>query len=110
MIAIQNRQQLHLYCRKFYTYISVISAINQEQMACATFLLLYKFNKRIDSLSLFLFQLQIKTFNFFFSLRKNPVHFGEYCHPGDPDYRSGSDEDEDGDDKPECEYGTGCYR
>nr|XP_054758567.1 aprataxin and PNK-like factor [Lytechinus pictus] len=34
--------------------------------------------------------------------RKNPVHFGAYCHPGDPDYRSEGDEDE--------EYGTSCLR
>ncbi|XP_071512087.1 uncharacterized protein [Diadema antillarum] len=42
--------------------------------------------------------------------RKNPVHFAEYCHPGDPDYDVNSEEDDDGDDRLECEYGTSCYR
>lgn len=48
--------------------------------------------------------------------RKNPAHLKEFCHPGDPEYNSNS-EDEDGvddggvdDDRPECEYGTSCYR
>ncbi|XP_049946167.1 aprataxin and PNK-like factor [Schistocerca serialis cubense] len=32
--------------------------------------------------------------------RKNPQHFAEFSHPGDPDYK---------DDRPECRYGTECY-
>lgn len=43
--------------------------------------------------------------------RKNPVHFQEFSHPGDSDYRvGGSQEDDDDDDRPECPYGTDCYR
>uniref|UniRef100_A0A1A8PZC6 Aprataxin and PNKP like factor n=1 Tax=Nothobranchius pienaari TaxID=704102 RepID=A0A1A8PZC6_9TELE len=34
--------------------------------------------------------------------RKNPVHFQECSHPGDPDYEE--------EDRPECPYGTDCYR
>uniref|UniRef100_A0A8C4N3E2 PBZ-type domain-containing protein n=1 Tax=Eptatretus burgeri TaxID=7764 RepID=A0A8C4N3E2_EPTBU len=40
--------------------------------------------------------------------RKNPVHFAECSHPGDPDY-----EEEDAkpqENQPECPYGTACYR
>ncbi|XP_053568090.1 aprataxin and PNK-like factor isoform X2 [Bombina bombina] len=43
--------------------------------------------------------------------RKNPVHFQEFCHPGDSDYceaENGSQDDSD--DRPECPYGTDCYR
>ncbi|XP_069624841.1 aprataxin and PNK-like factor isoform X1 [Ranitomeya imitator] len=43
--------------------------------------------------------------------RKNPVHFQEFSHPGDSDYRdveNGSQDDND--DRPECPYGTDCYR
>ncbi|XP_077342065.1 aprataxin and PNK-like factor isoform X2 [Lithobates pipiens] len=40
--------------------------------------------------------------------RKNPVHFQEFSHPGDSDYR-GSQQD-DYDDRLECPYGTDCYR
>ena len=46
-----------------------------------------------------------------FFLRKNQEHFKDFCHPGDPDYNSNpEDEDDDGDDRPECEFGTSCYR
>ncbi len=38
--------------------------------------------------------------------RKNPSHFQECSHPGDGDYE---EEDAD-DDRPECPYGTHCYR
>uniref|UniRef100_A0A1A7Z7B3 Aprataxin and PNKP like factor n=1 Tax=Iconisemion striatum TaxID=60296 RepID=A0A1A7Z7B3_9TELE len=34
--------------------------------------------------------------------RKNPVHFQECSHPGDPEYEE--------EDRPECPYGTDCYR
>uniref|UniRef100_A0A1A8UVI4 Aprataxin and PNKP like factor n=1 Tax=Nothobranchius furzeri TaxID=105023 RepID=A0A1A8UVI4_NOTFU len=34
--------------------------------------------------------------------RKNPVHFQECSHPGDPDFEE--------EDRPECPYGTDCYR
>ncbi|XP_068178548.1 aprataxin and PNK-like factor isoform X2 [Antennarius striatus] len=40
--------------------------------------------------------------------RKNPLHFQESSHPGDPDYEE--EEEEDDDDRPECPYGNGCYR
>lgn len=39
--------------------------------------------------------------------RVNPVHKDEFSHPGDQDFVSA---EEDNDDKPECEYGTSCYR
>jgi len=52
--------------------------------------------------------------------RKNPVHFKEYSHT---DKDSKADDDDDGDDddddealgdgsddRPECPYGTSCYR
>ncbi len=43
--------------------------------------------------------------------RKNPQHRLEEAHPGDDDYKSDDDEDDDVDDKrPECEYGVNCYR
>ncbi|XP_017259727.1 aprataxin and PNK-like factor isoform X1 [Kryptolebias marmoratus] len=35
--------------------------------------------------------------------RKNPLHFQENSHPGDPDHQ----EEEE---RPECPYGTDCYR
>ena len=38
--------------------------------------------------------------------RKNPVHFKEYSHDDEND----ADEDENGEDRPECQYGTSCYR
>ncbi|XP_072437633.1 aprataxin and PNK-like factor [Chiloscyllium punctatum] len=41
--------------------------------------------------------------------RKNPLHFQELSHPGDPDYEELAGEEED-DDKPECPFGTACYR
>ncbi|MGH0131425.1 UNVERIFIED_CONTAM: hypothetical protein FKN15_054057, partial [Acipenser sinensis] len=43
--------------------------------------------------------------------RKNPMHFQEFSHPGDSDYQEdkASDEDES-DNRPECPYGTDCYR
>lgn len=49
----------------------------------------------------------------FYYCRKNPAHFKEYSHP------SKNDDDEEGgeaaaadsdDDRPECPYGTSCYR
>lgn len=39
--------------------------------------------------------------------RKNPLHFQECSHPGDTDYE---DEEEEEADRPECPYGTDCYR
>jgi len=39
--------------------------------------------------------------------RVNPVHREEYSHPGDSDFNSTED---DNNDKPECRYGTSCYR
>lgn len=39
--------------------------------------------------------------------RNNAAHFREFSHPGDSDYSS---TDEDNDDRLECEYGTRCYR
>lgn len=41
--------------------------------------------------------------------RKNPAHFQECSHPGDSDYEEEEAEDAD-DDRPECPYGTHCYR
>lgn len=49
----------------------------------------------------------------FYYCRKNPAHFKEYSHPNKDD-----DDEEDGeaaaadsdDDRPECPYGTSCYR
>jgi len=40
--------------------------------------------------------------------RKNPLHFQECSHPGDSDYEE--EEEEADDDRPECPYGTHCYR
>ncbi|KAF0036961.1 hypothetical protein F2P81_009835 [Scophthalmus maximus] len=40
--------------------------------------------------------------------RKNPLHFQECSHPGDPDHEEEDKEDEE--DRPECPYGTDCYR
>lgn len=45
----------------------------------------------------------------FFSSRKNPIHFQECSHPGDMDYEE-EDEETDEADRPECPYGTDCYR
>lgn len=39
--------------------------------------------------------------------RKNPVHFQESSHPGDADYKEEEPEDVE---RPECPYGTDCYR
>ncbi|XP_066450936.1 aprataxin and PNK-like factor [Eleutherodactylus coqui] len=48
---------------------------------------------------------------FFSFSRKNPVHFQEFSHPGDADYRNvGDGSQDDDDDRPECPYGTDCYR
>merc|ERR1712058_18981 len=45
---------------------------------------------------------------------KNPIHRQEASHPGDDDYKDVNKEDknddDDDDDKPECEFGTDCYR
>lgn len=38
--------------------------------------------------------------------RKNPIHFQESSHPGDSDYEEQQEEE----DRPECPYGTDCYR
>lgn len=38
--------------------------------------------------------------------RKNPVHFQEYSHDNE-DNDKNYDNDED---RPECQYGTSCYR
>lgn len=40
--------------------------------------------------------------------RKNPAHFQECSHPGDADYKE-EEEPEDAE-RPECPYGTDCYR
>ncbi|KAM9314535.1 aprataxin and PNK-like factor isoform 2-T2 [Pholidichthys leucotaenia] len=42
--------------------------------------------------------------------RKNPLHFQECSHPGDPDYQEQQEEEEEEEEKPECPYGTNCYR
>ena len=43
--------------------------------------------------------------------RKNPIHFQECCHPGDTDYEEEEEEEEEEEaDRPECPYGTDCYR
>jgi len=41
--------------------------------------------------------------------RKNPIHFKEEAHPGDPDFKD-PDEAASDDERPECEFGTNCYR
>lgn len=40
--------------------------------------------------------------------RKNPAHFQESSHPGDTDYEEEEETQEE--DRPECPYGTDCYR
>lgn len=50
---------------------------------------------------------------FFFSslCRKNPLHFQECSHPGDTDYEEEEPEEEgEESERPECPYGTDCYR
>ncbi|XP_062912195.1 aprataxin and PNK-like factor [Mobula hypostoma] len=42
--------------------------------------------------------------------RKNPLHFQEFSHPGDPDYEDPLGGGEVDDDRPECPFGTACYR
>ena len=45
--------------------------------------------------------------------RRNPEHFQEEAHPGDPDYKDPMTEEEEAkeaDGRPECEYGADCYR
>lgn len=43
--------------------------------------------------------------------RKNPLHFQECSHPGDTDYEEEEEEEETQEaDRPECPYGTDCYR
>ncbi|KAJ7409779.1 aprataxin and PNK-like factor [Willisornis vidua] len=43
--------------------------------------------------------------------RKNPVHFQQFSHPNDDDYRDTEMVTHDSDDnRPECPYGTACYR
>lgn len=39
--------------------------------------------------------------------RKNPAHFQECSHPGDADYKEEEPEEAE---RPECPYGTDCYR
>ncbi|KAM8842000.1 aprataxin and PNK-like factor [Synchiropus picturatus] len=41
--------------------------------------------------------------------RKNPAHFQECSHPGDPDFQE-EEEEVDEAQLPECPYGTDCYR
>lgn len=43
---------------------------------------------------------------------KNPVHFNDYCHPGDETYDELMKEDlsDEDDDRPDCQYGTACLR
>uniref|UniRef100_UPI00358F74A7 aprataxin and PNK-like factor isoform X2 n=1 Tax=Myxine glutinosa TaxID=7769 RepID=UPI00358F74A7 len=40
--------------------------------------------------------------------RKNPVHFTECSHPGDPDYKKEDAKPQNN--QPQCPYGTACYR
>ena len=43
--------------------------------------------------------------------RRNPVHFQEYSHDNKNNDSDGDDDDGGGDDnRPECQYGTSCYR
>ncbi|NXK61976.1 APLF factor, partial [Sylvietta virens] len=43
--------------------------------------------------------------------RKNPIHFQQFSHPNDDDYRDMEVVAQDGNDnRPECPYGTACYR
>ncbi|NXP39464.1 APLF factor, partial [Leiothrix lutea] len=43
--------------------------------------------------------------------RKNPLHFQQFSHPGDDDYRDMEGVAQgDSDNRPECPYGTACYR
>ncbi|XP_044310399.1 aprataxin and PNK-like factor isoform X4 [Varanus komodoensis] len=43
--------------------------------------------------------------------RKNPIHLQEFSHPGDSDYCDTETLSQiDNDNRPECPYGTACYR
>ncbi|XP_007476784.1 aprataxin and PNK-like factor isoform X2 [Monodelphis domestica] len=43
--------------------------------------------------------------------RKNPIHFQQFSHPSDGDYRDTQVMNQDEvDNRPECPYGTSCYR
>lgn len=43
--------------------------------------------------------------------RKNPLHFQECSHPGDTDHEEEEpEEEEEESERPECPYGTDCYR
>ncbi|NWS46905.1 APLF factor, partial [Probosciger aterrimus] len=43
--------------------------------------------------------------------RKNPIHFQQFSHPNDDDYyETESIAQDDNDNRPECPYGTACYR
>ncbi|KAF2975037.1 hypothetical protein EK904_006965, partial [Melospiza melodia maxima] len=43
--------------------------------------------------------------------RKNPIHFQQFSHPNDDDYHNMEMVAQDDDDsRPECPYGTACYR
>ncbi|XP_009981530.1 PREDICTED: aprataxin and PNK-like factor [Tauraco erythrolophus] len=43
--------------------------------------------------------------------RKNPIHFQQFSHPHDDDYHETETVTQDNDDdRPECPYGTACYR
>ncbi|XP_043916079.1 aprataxin and PNK-like factor [Protopterus annectens] len=47
------------------------------------------------------------------SVMKNPNHFKEFSHPGDEDYNQSAQDvnvSDSDDDRPECPYGTACYR
>ena len=43
--------------------------------------------------------------------RKNPIHFQQFSHPNDDDYHETEIVTRDNNDnRPECPYGTACYR
>lgn len=49
--------------------------------------------------------------NIFIFCRKNPIHFQQFSHPNDDDYHETDTLTEGNDDnRPECPYGTACYR
>ena len=50
------------------------------------------------------------SFNIFFMFRKNPAHFKEFDHSTDQALHENKEIDTKKIDKPECEYGTSCYR
>lgn len=43
--------------------------------------------------------------------RKNPIHFQQFSHPNDDEYYDMvMVAKDDNDNRPECPYGTACYR